>query len=69
MQLWTKKLTTGQSLVLSALRPFNQLVLGVQLVLAGAQLPASFLRIEVKSLAILFEPVMASMWTCSSLAI
>ncbi|KAJ3498898.1 hypothetical protein NLG97_g755 [Lecanicillium saksenae] len=48
---------------------FSRIVLGVQLVLAGVQLPAGYLRTEIKSLGVLLGPGMASMWTCSSLSI
>ncbi|KAL2010769.1 hypothetical protein VTN00DRAFT_6576 [Thermoascus crustaceus] len=48
---------------------FTRLVLGVQLVLAGVQLPARYLQTEWKSLALLLGPGMAAMWMCSSLVI
>ncbi|KAJ5317242.1 hypothetical protein PENANT_c045G03697 [Penicillium antarcticum] len=48
---------------------FTRLVLGVQLVLAGVQLPKRYLQIEWKSLALLLGPGMAAMWMCSSLII
>lgn len=48
---------------------FSRLVLGVQLVLAGIQLPSRYLRKEWKSLSILLGPVMACMWLISSLLI
>ncbi|KAE8150748.1 Sodium/hydrogen exchanger family-domain-containing protein [Aspergillus avenaceus] len=48
---------------------FTRLVLGVQLVLAGVQLPKRYLQIEWKSLLLLLGPGMAAMWLCSSLVI
>ena len=48
---------------------FSRLVLGVQLVLAGVQLPSRYLKTEWKSLALLLGPIMASMWLVSSLLI
>ena len=46
---------------------FTRLALGVQLVLAGVQLPSKYLKTEWKSLALLLGPGMAGMWLCSSL--
>ena len=48
---------------------FTRLVLGVQLVLAGVQLPSKYLFIEWKSLALLLGPGMTFMWISSSLLI
>lgn len=48
---------------------FTRLVLGVQLVLAGVQLPSKYLLREWKSLAWLLGPGMTGMWLCSSLLI
>lgn len=48
---------------------FSRLVLGVQLVLAGVQLPSRYLKREWKSLALLLGPNMIAMWMCSSLLI
>jgi NhaP-type Na+/H+ or K+/H+ antiporter len=48
---------------------FSRLVLGVQLVLAGVQLPSRYLQKEWRSLAILLGPAMTSMWAISSLII
>lgn len=48
---------------------FSRLVLGVQLVLAGVQLPSRYLQKEWKSLAVLLGPAMTSMWMISSLII
>ncbi|KAJ5693258.1 Cation/H+ exchanger [Penicillium macrosclerotiorum] len=48
---------------------FTRLVLGVQLVLAGVQLPKRYLQIEWRSLSLLLGPGMAAMWMCSSLII
>lgn len=46
---------------------FSRLVLGVQLVLAGVQLPSRYLQIEWKPLFLLLVPGMCGMWVCSSL--
>lgn len=46
---------------------FTRLVLGVQLVLAGVQLPSKYLQREWKSLALLLGPGMIGMWISSSL--
>jgi len=48
---------------------FSRLVLGVQLVLAGVQLPSRYLKKEWKPLALLLGPIMACMWIVSSLLI
>jgi len=48
---------------------FTRLVLGVQLVIAGVQLPSRYLRIEWKSLALLLGPGMLGMWLCTSLLV
>ncbi|OJD20049.1 hypothetical protein AJ78_00065 [Emergomyces pasteurianus Ep9510] len=48
---------------------FSRLVLGVQLVLAGVQLPSRYLLKECKSLSLLLGPGMLAMWLCSSLVI
>lgn len=48
---------------------FSRLVLGVQLVLAGVQLPSRYLQKEWKALALLLGPIMTSMWLVSSLLI
>ncbi|KAF2746702.1 hypothetical protein M011DRAFT_477928 [Sporormia fimetaria CBS 119925] len=48
---------------------FTRLVLGVQLVLAGIQLPHKYLKKEWKSLAFLLGPVMTTMWIVTSLLI
>ncbi|OJK03260.1 hypothetical protein ASPACDRAFT_40583 [Aspergillus aculeatus ATCC 16872] len=48
---------------------FTRLVLGVQLVLAGVQLPKRYLQLEWKSLSLLLGPGMAAMWMCSSLVV
>jgi sodium/hydrogen antiporter len=48
---------------------FSRLVLGVQLVLAGVQLPSRYLWREWKSLALLLGPNMVVMWVCASLLI
>ncbi|KAI0539134.1 Sodium/hydrogen exchanger family-domain-containing protein [Xylaria digitata] len=46
---------------------FTRLVLGVQLVLAGVQLPKLYLKKEWKPLALLLGPVMAAMWLSTGL--
>ena len=48
---------------------FSRLVLGVQLVLAGVQLPSKYLFREWKSLALLLGPGMTIMWLSSSLLV
>ncbi|KAF2006177.1 hypothetical protein P154DRAFT_455856 [Amniculicola lignicola CBS 123094] len=48
---------------------FSRLVLGVQLVLAGVQLPSKYLKKEWKSLALLLGPGMTVMWIVSSLLV
>ncbi|KAK2863647.1 hypothetical protein FQN49_004127 [Arthroderma sp. PD_2] len=48
---------------------FSRLVLGVQLVLAGVQLPSRYLLKEWRSLSLLLGPGMLGMWLCSSLVI
>jgi NhaP-type Na+/H+ or K+/H+ antiporter len=48
---------------------FTRLVLGVQLVLAGVQLPSKYLWTERKSLAILVGPGMCLMWLSTSLLV
>lgn len=48
---------------------FSRLVLGVQLVLAGVQLPSKYLFREWKSLALLLGPGMTVMWLSSSLLV
>ena len=48
---------------------FTRLVLGVQLVLAGVQLPSKYLQKEWKSLALLLGPGMVFMWLSSSMII
>ena len=48
---------------------FTRLVLGVQLVLAGIQLPSRYLRSEWRSLSLLLGPGMCAMWVCTSLLV
>ena len=48
---------------------FSRLVLGVQLVIAGVQLPSRYLWTEWKSLTILLGPGMTLMWLVSSLLV
>lgn len=48
---------------------FTRVVLGVQLVLAGVQLPSKYLKTEWKSLALLLGPVMTIMWIVTSLLV
>lgn len=48
---------------------FTRLVLGVQLVLAGVQLPSKYLWKEWKSLSILLGPGMCCMWISTSLLV
>lgn len=46
---------------------FTRLALGVQLVLAGVQIPAKYVKAEWKSLTMLLGPGMTGMWVASSL--
>lgn len=48
---------------------FSRLVLGIQLVVAGVQLPSRYLKKEWKPLAILLGPVMTAMWLSTSLLV
>lgn len=48
---------------------FTRLVLGVQLVLAGVQLPSRYLLKEWRSLSLLIGPGMTGMWLCTSLIV
>lgn len=48
---------------------FSRLVLGVQLVLAGVQIPSRYLKKEWKALSLLLGPIMTCMWLISSLLI
>lgn len=48
---------------------FSRLVLGVQLVLAGVQLPHRYLRTEWRSLVVLLGPGMTIMWLSASLLV
>ncbi|KAM4060558.1 sodium/hydrogen exchanger family protein [Hirsutella rhossiliensis] len=48
---------------------FSRLVLGVQLVLAGVQLPSRYLVTECKSLLLLVGPGMTCMWLATSLLV
>ncbi|KAL1970418.1 hypothetical protein VTN77DRAFT_5579 [Rasamsonia byssochlamydoides] len=48
---------------------FSRLVLGVQLIIAGIQLPKRYLLHEWKALAVLLLPGLTAMWLCSSLLI
>ncbi|TKA68155.1 hypothetical protein B0A55_07443 [Friedmanniomyces simplex] len=48
---------------------FTRLVLGVQLVLAGVQLPSKYLWKEAKSLSLLLGPGMCCMWISTSLLV
>ncbi|CAK7271474.1 hypothetical protein SEPCBS119000_004626 [Sporothrix epigloea] len=48
---------------------FSRLVLGVQLVLAGVQLPSRYLQRQWRPLAWLLLPIMAAMWLVGSLLI
>lgn len=48
---------------------FSRLVLGVQLVLAGVQLPSRYLKKQWKPLSLLLGPVMVAMWITTSLLV
>jgi sodium/hydrogen antiporter len=53
----------------SATLDFSRLVLGIQLFIAGIQLPRRYLKTEYKSLALLLGPGMIGMWACSSVIV
>lgn len=48
---------------------FSRLVLGVQLVLAGVQLPSRYLKKHWKPLSLLLGPIMTCMWLATSLLV
>lgn len=48
---------------------FSRLVLGVQLVIAGIQLPAKYFKTDWRSLALLVGPGMTIMWLITSLLV
>lgn len=48
---------------------FSRLVLGVQLVLVGVQLPSRYLKRQWKPLSLLLGPVMTAMWLVTSLLV
>jgi NhaP-type Na+/H+ or K+/H+ antiporter len=48
---------------------FSRLVLCIQLVLAGVQLPSKYLKRECKSLLLLIGPGMAAMWLTTSILV
>ncbi|KAK3321088.1 Sodium/hydrogen exchanger family-domain-containing protein [Cercophora scortea] len=48
---------------------FSRLVLGVQLVLAGVQLPSRYLKKQWKPLSVLLGPIMVAMWIATSLLV
>lgn len=48
---------------------FSRLVLGVQLVLAGVQLPSRYLKTQWRPLSILLGPIMVAMWLTTSLLV
>lgn len=48
---------------------FSRLVLGVQLVLTGVQLPSRYLKKQWKPLSILLGPIMTAMWISTSLLV
>lgn len=48
---------------------FSRLVLGVQLVLAGVQLPSRYLKKQWKPLSLLLGPIMVMMWLSTSLLV
>ncbi|KAH0613617.1 uncharacterized protein H6S33_005503 [Morchella sextelata] len=50
-------------------RNLTRLVLGIQLVIVGVQLPSKYLLLEGKSLAMLLGPVMTFMWIMSSIIV
>ncbi|KAK3988139.1 Sodium/hydrogen exchanger family-domain-containing protein [Cladorrhinum sp. PSN332] len=48
---------------------FSRLVLGIQLVLAGVQLPSRYLKKQWRPLSLLLGPVMLAMWLATSLLV
>jgi NhaP-type Na+/H+ or K+/H+ antiporter len=48
---------------------FARLVLGIQLVIAGVQLPSKYLARERRALSLLLGPGMVAMWVCTSLLV
>ncbi|RYP14749.1 hypothetical protein DL765_006164 [Monosporascus sp. GIB2] len=48
---------------------FTRLVLGIQVLLAGVQLPSRYPKTEWKSLALLLGPIMVAMWLATSLLV
>lgn len=48
---------------------FSRLVLGIQLVLAGVQLPSRYLKKQWRPLSLLLGPIMALMWLATSLLV
>ncbi|KAK4183846.1 Sodium/hydrogen exchanger family-domain-containing protein [Podospora australis] len=48
---------------------FSRLVLGIQLVLAGVQLPSRYLKKQWRPLSLLLGPVMVAMWISTSLIV
>ncbi|KAK3683578.1 Sodium/hydrogen exchanger family-domain-containing protein [Podospora appendiculata] len=48
---------------------FSRLVLGVQLVLAGVQLPSRYLKKQWRPLSVLLGPIMVAMWIATSLLV
>lgn len=64
------KYALGDQLTLNTITLyFSRLVLGVQLVIAGVQLPSRYLRLEWRSLAWLLGPGMVGMWLFTSLLV
>ncbi|KAJ0125091.1 na(+) h(+) antiporter [Diaporthe amygdali] len=61
--------TGSQEALDSATLYFSRLVLGIQLVIAGIQLPGRYLRKEWRPLALLLGPIMTAMWLTTSLLI
>ena len=55
--------------MLSILKGMCRIVIGVQLVIAGFQLPAKYQQGRWKEMTILLLPVMTIMWICTSLCI
>ncbi|KAL8806588.1 MAG: hypothetical protein Q9182_001235 [Xanthomendoza sp. 2 TL-2023] len=59
----------SEETVATATLYFSRLVLGVQLVIAGVQLPGKYLKHEWKSLAWLLGPGMTAMWLSTALLV
>jgi len=60
---------TCWGVLLKTMQGLCRIVIGVQLVIAGFQLPAKYQQLRWKEMAICLLPVMTVMWICTSLCI